>query len=224
MTSRVILAGNSVTASILYDYLLDDACYEVVGSVVDDECVDRSTLGEVKCCAVADVSTAFRPTDVSVILAAGYSGLNEPRENLAARLLSLGYRIDRYVHPDAHIYSRIELGAGAVVLPGAVIEPHARVGANVMVWCNATIGHHSVIEDNCWIASDAVISGFARVSQNSFVGVNATITNEVTVGPRNIIGAGALVSKNTRASTVHLARNAEPLRFTSEEYAKVFLK
>jgi acetyltransferase-like isoleucine patch superfamily enzyme len=52
--------------------------------------------------------------------------------------------------------------------------------------------------------------------------VNATVVNEVTVGDYNIVGAGALITKDTKPHTVHLARSAEPFRYSSEDYVKHF--
>ena len=103
-----------------------------------------------------------------------------------------------------------------------MLEPHAKLGADTLVWCNTTLAHHSEVGDHCWIASGSVISGHAVVKNNVFLGVNATVVNKVIVGEFCIIGGGALITKSTKASTVHLARSAEELRFTSEDYDKHF--
>ena len=91
-----------------------------------------------------------------------------------------------------------------------------------MIWCNVTVAHHSVVGDHCWVASGAVIAGQAEVGRNSFVGVNATVVNRVVVGEYNIVGAGALISRSTKPSSVHLARSAEEVRFSSQDYVKHF--
>ena len=67
-----------------------------------------------------------------------------------------------------------------------------------------------------------MISGKATISRNTFVGVNATVVNNITVGEYNVIGGGALITKDTKANTVHLARSAEQWRFSAEDYAKYF--
>jgi carbonic anhydrase/acetyltransferase-like protein (isoleucine patch superfamily) len=85
-----------------------------------------------------------------------------------------------------------------------------------------TLAHHSSIAEHCWIAAGTVISGQASVLRNSFIGVNATVVNEVTVGEYNIVGAGALITKDTKPHTVHLARSAEPFRYSSDDYVKYF--
>lgn len=220
--TKVILAGNAITADILYSYLRADSRYEVVGLTVDDEFIDQGSVDGFAAVGLSQVKERFAPQTCRVVMAVGYNDLNRVRESLFLRLKAMGYAVETYVHPAAQVCSSHALGEGCVVLPSAVIEPHARVGANSMVWSNVTLAHHSSIAEHCWIAAGTVISGQASVLRNSFIGVNATVVNEVTVGEYNIVGAGALITKDTKPHTVHLARSAEPFRYSSGDYVKYF--
>ena len=220
--TKIILAGNAITADILYSYLCGDSRYEVLGLTVDDEFLSLGGIDGLKAVGLSQVTDVFPPEQCRVIMAAGYNDLNRVRESLFTRLKGMGYAIETYVHPDAQVYTGQPLGEGSVVLPAAVIEPHARVGANTMVWCNVTLAHHCNVAENCWVAAGTVISGQATVLRNSFIGVNATVVNDITVGEYNIVGAGALISKDTKPQSVHLARSAEPFRYSSEDYVKHF--
>lgn len=219
---KILLAGNAVTAEILCAYLRQDARYEVTGLTVDDEFVAQGGLGGYRTVGLSEVSGAFSTDTHRVIMAMGYNDLNRTREAMFGRLKSMGYGVETYIHPDARVYTDQHVGEGSVVLPGAVIEPHARVGANTMVWSNVTLAHHSSVEDHCWVAAGTVISGQARVLRNTFLGVSCTVVNAVTVGEFNVVGAGALISRDTKPHSVHLARSAEPFRYSSEDYVKHF--
>lgn len=217
---RVILAGNAVTADILSCYLAGDDRYEVTGLTVDDEFVSQGGIVGLDTVALSALSQSYAPEAYSVIMAMGYSDLNRGRESMFSRLKAMGYQIETYIHPDAFVFTALPIGEGCVVLPSAVVEPHVQLGPNSMVWCNVTLAHHSRIAENCWVASGSVISGQAKVGRNSFIGVNATVVNEVTVGEYCIVGGGALITKDTKPSTVHLARSGEEVRFSSEDYVK----
>lgn len=219
---KIFLAGNAITAEILCAYLRPDARYEVVGFTVDDEFVAQGGMGGYRTVGLSEVVSTFSPDTHRVIMAMGYSDLNRTREAMFNRLKATGYSVETYIHPDARVYTDQPVGEGSVVLPGAVIEPHARVGANTMVWCNVTMAHHSTVDDHCWVAAGTVVSGQAKVLRNSFMGVNCTVVNAVTVGEFNIIGAGALISRDTKPHSVHLARSAEPFRYSSEDYVNHF--
>lgn len=218
----IILAGNAITAEIIQEYIAADTRYRLVGSVVDDAYVAGSTLQQVECVGISTVLDRFTPAECSVVMAMGYDNLNRTRQSMFERLQDMGYAIESYVHPDARVYTHHTLGAGCVVLPGAILEPHSRLGANSLIWTNVTVAHHATVEDHCWIASGAVLSGQAVVKRNTFVGVNATIVNKVEIGEYNIVGGGALMTKCTKKNSVHLARSGEPFRYSSEDYIKFF--
>lgn len=219
---KVLLAGNAVTAEIIAAYLRHDSRYEVLACVVDDEFLASGGVDGVPTLGVSQLAASYPAEEVSFVMAMGYSDLNRGRESMFKRLKDMGYAIETYVHPDARIYTDHPIGEGAVIFPGAVIEPHARVGADTLVWCGVVLAHHSRVDDHCWIAANSVISGQAAVERNTFVGVSATVVNKVTVGEYNIIGAAALVTKDTKSGSVYLARSAEPLRYSAEDYVKHF--
>ena len=218
---QVVLAGNAVTADILSVYLRSDPRYMLVGTTADDEFTGKGGPADVPSIGISQLKGAFSPDDAVIIMAIGYDDLNRTRERIFHRLKGMGYTIETYIHPDARVYTEHPIGEGCVILP-AVVEPHVEIRENTMVWCNVTLAHHCRIAENCWIASGAVVSGQASIARNAFVGVNATVVNEIEVGEFNIVGASALISKNTKANTVHLTRSGEQFRYSSEDYIRYF--
>jgi sugar O-acyltransferase (sialic acid O-acetyltransferase NeuD family) len=217
-----VLAGNAVAAEILLSYLARDSRYEVVGLTVDDAYVEKGTVTALPTTPLSRLRDSLPADAVRVLMAVGYDDLNRVRESLYLRLKEMGYGIETYVHPQALVHTQVTPGEGSIVLPGAVLEPQAVVGANSMIWCNVTVAHHATVADNCWIAAGTVLAGKASIGRNTFVGVNATVVNNVAVGEFNVIGAGALITRATKPSTVHLARSAEPFRYSAEQYVKHF--
>ncbi len=222
MTQKIILAGNAITAEILFAYLRRDPRYEINGFTVDDNFVMQDGVGGPRTVGLSEVVNAFSPDTHRVIMAMGYNDLNRTRKVMFGRLKAMGYRVETYIHPDARVYADNPLGEGSVVLPGAVIEPHAQVGANTMVWSNVTLAHHSCVGDHCWVAAGTVVSGYAKVLDNTFLGVSCSVVNAVTVGEFNFVGAGAMISRDTKPHSVYLARSAEPFRYSAEDYIKHF--
>ena len=219
---KVILAGNAITADILNKYLLQDSRYEVVALTVDDAYANQDGIEGLETVPLSKLPQCYSVADCVVIMAVGYNGLNRNRQALFGRIRALGYTVETYIHPDAKIYTEYPIGEGSVVLANAVLEPHVKLGNDSMVWCNATLAHHSEVGDHCWIASGAVVSGQVVVKNNVFIGVNATVVNKVVVGEFCVIGGGALITKSIKTSSVHLARSAEELRFSAEEYDEHF--
>lgn len=219
---NIILAGNAVTAEILHSYLSKDKRYNVVAATVDDGFANKGGVKGLETIPFSALKSKHDPKNCAIVMAMGYNDINRSRESMFNRLKEMGYQIESYIHPASQIHTDHPLGEGCVVLPSAVIEPHVQVGKNSMIWAHVTLAHHSSVADHCWIASGAVISGQARIERNAFIGVNATVVNEVTVAEYTIVGAGALITKNTKPSSVHLARSAETLRYSSQDYVKYF--
>lgn len=219
---KLLLAGNSMTADILAAYLRSDTRYEVLACVVDDDFVNAAGVEGLPTLGLSQLVGSYYPEEVSFLMAMGYNDLNRGRERMFNRLKDMGYTIETWVHPDARVYTGHPLGEGALIFPGAMVEPHARVGANTLIWGGVVVAHHASVADHCWVAANSVISGQAVVERNTFVGVSATLVNRVVVGEFNIIGAAALITKDTKPGAVHLARSAEQLRYSSEDYVKYF--
>lgn len=219
---KILIAGNGITAEIICAYLRSDSRYEVVGLAVEDEYANLGAVNGYQSFGLSSLGETFSPATHSVIVAIGYDNLNQTRERIFFKLRRMGYGMEPYIHPDAKVYDNRLVGIGCVVLPGAVIEPNATVGINTMVWSNVTLAHHCQVGDHCWIAAGTVVSGQAKVLDNTFLGVNSTIVDGVTVSEFNVVGASAMISKNTKPHTVHLARSAELIRYSAEDYVKHF--
>ena len=90
---KIILAGNAITADILYSYLRTDSRYEVVGLTVDDEFLSKGGIEGVTSVGLSQLQETFPPDSCSVVMAIGYNDLIRVRESLFLRLKDMGYSI-----------------------------------------------------------------------------------------------------------------------------------
>lgn len=221
---KIVIAGNTLSAEIMYSYLEYDDRYEVVGFTVDRDFLKESKFHGLDVTPIEELDQKYSKGEVKIILGVGYSDLNRTRQKIFVQLKDLGFKIETYIHPLARIYNKNQIGEGSIILANSVIEPFSTVGENCVIWANCTIGHHSTIESHCWIASGSVVAGEATIKTNSFLGVNVTIANKVKVGEFNVIGGSTFISKDTNQNEVWLSRQGEKHRFDSENYGKFFLK
>jgi FlaA1/EpsC-like NDP-sugar epimerase len=85
MTS-VILAGNGISANILYAYLSRDTRYKVLGVTADDEHLAKGGVEELVVVGLSRLRETFPPHVCRVIMAVGYSDLNRGRESMFCRV------------------------------------------------------------------------------------------------------------------------------------------
>jgi sugar O-acyltransferase (sialic acid O-acetyltransferase NeuD family) len=128
-----------------------------------------------------------RSLDLPVVLAVGR---NAERAELTALL---GTAFARIVHPSATISPTAVVGAGSVVLHGAVVQAHARLGRQVLVNTAASVDHDCTVGDFAHISPRVALCGHVVVGEGTHVGVGAVVVPKVRIGRWCRVGAGAVV-------------------------------
>lgn len=112
------------------------------------------------------------------------------RMRLYRELAGLGFELPAIVAPDAHVSRHASIGAGTIVMHGAVVNAGARVGENCIINTRAVVEHDVVVEADCHISTGAILNGGVRVGAGSFVGSACVLKQGVTLGQRCIVGMG----------------------------------
>lgn len=105
-------------------------------------------------------------------------------------------RLVTLVHPEAVVGDDVEIGAGSIVMAGAVINSGSRIGKGVIVNTSSSIDHDCMIGDFVHVAVGAHLAGSVSVGDNSWIGAGAIINNNLYICSSCMIGAGAVVVKD----------------------------
>jgi sugar O-acyltransferase (sialic acid O-acetyltransferase NeuD family) len=133
----------------------------------------------------------------------------QARMRLFAELLRLGFELPVIVSPLARVSRHARLGAGTIVMHGALINSGATVGRNCIINSHALIEHDAVIADHCHVSTAAVINGAVTVGEGTFIGSNATVREAVRIGEQCVIGMGERVHADCPPGTRPLPRGPE---------------
>jgi sugar O-acyltransferase (sialic acid O-acetyltransferase NeuD family) len=215
--SDVVIFGITDFGRIARRYLEQDGSHTVVGFTAHADYVDTDTFEELPVTPFEQLADKHPPGAVSLLVAAGFSRVNQVRADIFAECKERGYDFVTYASSQAMVFDGVPIGENTFVFEANVIQPGVSIGSNVVLWSGNHIGHDSVIEDHCFIASHAVISGNCRIGHHTFVGVNATFRDGVTVAPRCVIGAGALIMRDTQEGEVYSTRGTKPHELKSWE-------
>lgn len=207
--SKVVIFGTGDFAQVASVYLQEDSDHEVVAFTVDEEHLSERELLGLPVVPFELLEETHPPEAFTMLVAVGFSGVNEARASVYARCKERGYELVSYVSSRSTVWSGLELGDNCFVFEENTIQPFVRVGNNVVIWSGNHIGHHSSIGNNCFLASHIVVSGNVTIGDNCFIGVNATIRDGVTIAPRAVIGAGALIMRDTDEGDVYSVRRTE---------------
>ena len=131
--------------------------------------------------------------DVDYILGIGD---NKSRESIAKLILDNSKKIENVIHPSSEFSKLSNLGIGAFVSKGVLVNSFSKIGDFVILNTGCIIEHECIIEVAAHIGPGAVLAGNVRVGKRSFIGANSVIKQGVQIGDDVIVGAGAVVLKN----------------------------
>lgn len=195
MSLPVIILGAGGHAKVLIDSLLAGAA--IIAGIVDPDpaLVGAKILG-IPVLGGDGVVNEFPPSEIQLVNGLGSVGLPAKRQRLFEEFKIMGYTFATVVHPSTVVASDVELGEGAQVMAGAVIQPGSRIGCNVIVNTRASVDHDCIIGDHVHIAPGVTISGGVSVGACSHIGTGATLIQGISIGSGCLIAAGAVVINN----------------------------
>lgn len=133
----------------------------------------------------------------------------EPRMRVFQQLVASGCGLPVIQSPRAYVSRHARLGAGTMVMHGAVVNAGAEVGRNCIINSQALIEHDATIGDHCHIATAAVMNGEVRVGEGSFIGSGTVVRQGLRLGARCLIGMGQRVWADCADGVCLLSRKGQ---------------
>lgn len=198
MTKPWIVLGGGGHAGVVIDALL--SLGQAVLGYTDPAREPRRIL-EIECLGGDDVIAAYGREEIQLANGLGSTASTERRAALYQHFASLGYAFPPIVHPSAVVARSVQVGSGAQVMAGVVLQPNCRVGENVLVNTRASVDHDCVIESDVHVAPGVTVSGSVVIERGAHVGTGATIVQGRRIGAQSIVGAGALVLRDVMPGT-----------------------
>ena len=162
----------------------------VTGILDDDPALLGTAVGGVLVLGPVD-SAAGRSEQLLVCI-----GPSASRREVVRRLRKIGVDDERFAifaARSARIGTTSEVGAGSILLDGAVLTADARLGRHVVVMPNCVITHDDDIEDFVTLAAGVALGGSVHVGEAAYLGMNASVHPGVAIGDEATIGMGAVV-------------------------------
>lgn len=191
----LILLGAGGHANACIDVIEQHGQYKIAGLVGMPDEVNSGRLGHsifASDCDLPALAKAYRYALVTV----GQIRSAENRIRLYRLAAELGFELPTIVSPLAYVSRHAAIGAGTIVMHGAIINAGARLGDNCTVNTRALVEHDTTIEDHCHISTGAILNGNVRLGTGSFVGSGSTIKEGVSLGKACVVGMGLTVRHN----------------------------
>jgi sugar O-acyltransferase (sialic acid O-acetyltransferase NeuD family) len=188
----LILLGAGGHAHACVDIIEQHGRYEIAGLVGMLEDVNSISLGYSVIASDRDLPELAKSCRYALVTV-GQIGSAENRMRLYRLAVELGFELPAIVSPLAYVSRHAVIGAGTIVMHGAIVNAGARLGDNCIVNTRALIEHDAAIEDHCHISTGAILNGNVRLGAGSFVGSGSTIREGVALGKACVVGMGVAV-------------------------------
>jgi len=154
------------------------------GGFIDDISTGDEIIGDYE-----SVRRRYSPDKYQIVMGVGYKDL-QARWNLFQRVLSDGFDFPTLLHPTAYVHNANVIGAGTIIMAGAVVDVNVEIGSLSVVWPGVVLNHDSRIGNNCFLSPNSTVCGCVEIGDDCFIGAGAVIVDHNCVPDKGLVKAG----------------------------------
>lgn len=203
---KLILIGAGGHSHACIDAIEQHGEYQIAGLVGMPDEIHSQHLGYEVIAADVDLSQLVADYPYALI-SVGQIQTPDHRIRLYEQTKKLGFQLPTIVAPSAHVSHHAKVGAGSIVMHGAIVNAGAYVGDNCIINTRALLEHDVTVADHCHISTGAILNGNVKIGVGSFVGSGSIIKEGLSLGQRCIVGMGVSVRHNQAANVQLLGFN-----------------
>jgi sugar O-acyltransferase (sialic acid O-acetyltransferase NeuD family) len=189
---NVLLLGAGGHAHACLDVFACLGDYHIAGLIGNAAEVSTQHLGYPVVGTDEDLPRLARSCEYAFV-AVGHIQTADVRKGLYRRLIDLGFKLPVVIAPTAHVSRHARVGAGSIVMHGAIVNAGAEVGENCIINSRALVEHDATVGDCCHISTGAILNGNVSVGEGSYIGSGCTVKEGLSIGRDVIVGMGLAV-------------------------------
>ena len=192
---KLILIGAGGHTHACIDVIEQHGGYQIAGLVGMPEEMHTQHLGYAVI-ATDNYLPQLAKTCQFAFITVGQIQTPDHRIRLYQQANKLGFQLPAIIAPSAHVSRHAAIGAGTIVMHGAIVNAGATVGNNCIINTRALIEHDATVEDHCHISTGAILNGNVSIGAGCFVGSGSVIKEGITLGKRCVVGMCLSVRHN----------------------------
>jgi sugar O-acyltransferase (sialic acid O-acetyltransferase NeuD family) len=192
----LILFGAGGHARACIDVIEQQDQYQIVGLVGLPEELHSQHLGYEVIGTDDDTLVQLAKTIPYALIITGQIQTAKLREHLYQQANECGFKMPVIISPTAYVSRHATVGAGSIVMHGAIVNAGARVGNNCIINSRSLLEHDTTVDDHCHISTGAILNGGVSVGAGSFVGSGCIVKQGLSIGRDCLVGIGLTVRHN----------------------------
>jgi sugar O-acyltransferase (sialic acid O-acetyltransferase NeuD family) len=193
----LLLVGAGGHARACIDVIEQEGRFEVAGLLGLPEEIGRRILGYAVLGSDVDLLTIAARVGHAIVTV-GQIKSAQVRVDLFAQLVRSGCALPTIVSPRGYVSRHATVGAGTIVMHGAIVNAGASIGRNCILNSLALVEHDANVADHCHISTSAAVNSAVRIGTGTFVGSGASVHQGIVIGERCVIPMGLAVRSDCR--------------------------
>lgn len=201
----ILLIGAGGHAHACIDVLECDGAFRIAGLIGLPEERSQQHLGYTVIGCDHDLPALARQYRYALVTL-GQIASPAGRIRLYRQLLDLGFALPAVIAPTAHVSRSASIGAGSIVMHGAIVNAGARVGDNCIINSRAIVEHDASLAEHCHLSTGAILNGHASVAAGSFIGSGSIVREGVRIGQGSVVGMALAVRHDLPENCRYIGR------------------
>lgn len=191
MRDKLLIIGASGHGKVIADIAMRTNLWKTI-EFIDDKHPSFQRVMNIKVIGTTDLmNTMIDQYDFFIGI-----GNNQVRRIIFKKLEELGANLPSLIHPDSVIGANVEIGAGTVIMAGAIVNCCTRIGKGCIINTAATVDHDNDIGDFVHLSPGVHTAGEVKIGEGSWLGIGSVVVNGLNITNNCVIGAGAVVIRD----------------------------
>ena len=201
--SELIVIGAGGHSRSCIDTIEQEGKYKIAGLVGLGQEVGSSQFGYEVLSTDSELNELANQYEFALV-ALGQIHLPDRRIRLYEKSIAAGFILPSIIAPSAYVSPHAKVGAGTIVMQGAILNAGVMVGSNCIINTRVLLEHDSQVSDHCHISTGAILNGDTSVGTGSFIGSGSVIKEGVSVGAGSLVGMGLALRRNLDEKSKYL--------------------
>jgi sugar O-acyltransferase (sialic acid O-acetyltransferase NeuD family) len=203
----LILIGAGGHARACIDVIEQQGQYQIAGLVGLPAELHSQHLGY-EVIATDDALAQLAQSIPYALITTGQIKTAKLRMRLYQQATQCGFQMPVIISPTAHVSRHATVGAGSIVMHGAIVNAGAKVGNNCIINTLTLLEHDTEVKDHCHISTGAILNGGVSVGAGSFIGSGCVLKEGLAIGKNCLVGIGLTV-RHTLADATRFTGHAK---------------
>ncbi|MEY8198224.1 MAG: NeuD/PglB/VioB family sugar acetyltransferase [Colwellia sp.] len=190
---KLILLGGGGHCRSCIDVIDAEQNYQIVGVLDKFEEIGSDILGYKVIGEDKDI-LKYVEEEYFFLITLGHLGNRDIRNKLFSFLTENNAKLASIVSPNAYVSKSAKIGAGTIVMHGAIVNASAVIEENCIINTRSLIEHDTLVRAHSHISTGAIINGGVEVLEGTFFGSNSVSKQGVKTKKNDFIKAGTCFS------------------------------